>query len=166
MYFHLYLKVGDFFHIPQFLRKCFFGYFQSFISKCHIHTENLPPKTADFISTICGLEEKNWVSNIFLRAARSYLCLPKNATSVGVLSEINWIEPVYRTQVRMVRQLLRVTNMQNSRLSWDKTISEQFVFQTWYKEVKTIVETRNMLAFFGHAMNSLYKLRNYSQVIL
>ena len=33
---------------------------------------------------------------------------------------------------------------------WDKTVSEQFNFQTWYKEVKTIFETHNMLDFFGH----------------
>ena len=58
--------------------------------------------------------------------------------------------------------------MQNSRLtskilSWDKTISEQFGFQTWYKELKTIFETHNMLAFFGHGMNTPYIVEKLKQ---
>ena len=68
----------------------------------------------------------------------------------------------------MVRQFLRVTNMESSRLankilSWDKMVSEQFGFQTWYKEVKTIFETHNLLAFFGHGMNTPYIVEKLKQ---
>ena len=130
--------------------------------------ESCCTSVSDYGSEIWGFETRDGVNKIHLRAARSYLGLPKNATSVGVLSEINWLEPVFRTQIRMVRQFLRVTNMQSSRLaskilSWDKMVSEQFGFQTWYKEVKTIFETHNLLAFFGHGVNTPYIVEKLKQ---
>ena len=60
-----------------------------------------------------------------------YTCerMPKNATSAGVLSEMNWPEPVYRAQVRMVRQYFRIIKMDETRLTrkvhvLDKIFSE------------------------------------------
>ena len=72
---------------------------------------------SDYGSEIWGFEPKDGVTKIHLRAARSFLGLPKNATSVGVLAEINWLEPVFRAQIRMVRQFYRVFNMEDSRLT-------------------------------------------------
>ena len=43
LYFHLYLKNGYSFHIPQFCQKMLFGYFKSQISKCPELSEILPP---------------------------------------------------------------------------------------------------------------------------
>ena len=74
---------------------------------------------------------------------------------VGVLAEINWMEPVYRSQIRMIRQYFRLKFMDNSRLTkqifnWDKDFSIQFpTIQTWYSEVREIFDTHNMLASFG-----------------
>ena len=107
---------------------------------------------SDYGSEIWGFDPRDGVNRIHLRAARSFLGLPKNATSVGVLAEINWLEPVYRAHIRMVRQYFRIFEMSNLRLtkqiiSWDKKVSEEFGFNTWYKEVKQIFETHNMLAF-------------------
>jgi hypothetical protein len=107
---------------------------------------------SDYGSEVWGFEPMDGVTKIHLRAARSFLGLPKNATSVGVLAEINWLEPVFRAHIRMVRQFYRVSNMENCRLTtkifiWDKQISEQFEFQTWYN----VLETHNMLAFLSEA---------------
>ena len=105
---------------------------------------------SDYGSEIWGYEPKDSTRKIHLRAARAFLGVPRNTTSVGVLAEINWTEPIYRTQLRMVRQYLRVTKMHPSRLprkimEWDKSISEQYLnLQTWYKEVKSIFTAHNM----------------------
>ena len=109
---------------------------------------------SDYGSEIWGFEPREGVSKIHLRAARSYLGVPKNTTSVAVLSEINWLEPVYRAQIRMVRQYFRVKSMENSRLTkqiinWDRDFSTHFLNNSnWYNEVKQIFETHNQLAFF------------------
>ena len=126
---------------------------------------------SDYGSEVWGFEPRDAVTKINLRAARSFLGLPKNATSVGVLAEINWLEPVFRAQIRMVRQFCRVFNMENSRLtkkiiSWDKLISEQFGFQTWYKEIKNIFETHNMTAFFERGVDIKYIVDNLKQSML
>ena len=61
---------------------------------------------SDYDSEIWGFEQKDGINKIHLRAARTFLGLPKNTTSVGILTEINWIEPVFRAQIRMVRQFV------------------------------------------------------------
>ena len=126
----------------------------------------------DYGSEIWGFEPRDGTLKIHLRAARSYLGLPKNVTSVGVLAEINWLEPHLRTQIRMVRQFFRVLKMSDKRLPkkvmlWDKKVSEQYNFQTWYKEVKTIFETHNMLNFFGQGScipSTITKLKESMQL--
>ena len=50
---------------------------------------------------------------------------------------------------------------------WDKKVSEQFHFQTWYTEVKMIFETHNMLQFFGHGSyvpSTITKLKESMQL--
>ena len=80
---------------------------------------------ADYGSEIWGYETQDSVNKIQLRAARCFLGLPKHATSAGVLAEISWLEPVYRAQIRMIRQYFRVLKMNDLRLTkkihlWDK----------------------------------------------
>ena len=113
---------------------------------------------SDYGSEIWGFEPKDSTLKIHLRAARTYLGLPRNTTSVGVLSEINWMEPVYRTQLRMVRQYVRILKMHPNRLprrilEWDKNISEEHSFQTWYKEVKSIFLVHNLSSRFDHLLS-------------
>ena len=71
----------------------------------------------------------------------------------------------------MVRQFCRVFNMENSRLtkkiiSWDTKISEQFGFQTWYKEIKNIFETYNMTAIFERGVDIKYIVDNLKHGML
>ena len=119
----------------------------------------------DYGAEVWGFERREGPIKIHLRAARSFLGLPKNATSVGILAEINWLEPVYRTQLRMVRQFFRVLKLSEEKLPklimlWDKNLTDRY--QTWYGEVKTIFDTHNMSEFFGQGScveSTIRKLR-------
>ena len=119
---------------------------------------------SDYGSEIWGFSPREAIIKIHLRAARSYLGLPKNVTKVGVLSEINWVEPVYRGQQRMVRQFLRVSKMNDTRLTkqivnWDQKFSTKFNFQTWYSEVQNLFQDHNMATFFN--LNHDFKQDNF-----
>ena len=59
---------------------------------------------SDYGSEIWGFEQREEISKIHLRAARTFLGVPKNTASPGILAEINWLLPEYRTQIRMIRQ--------------------------------------------------------------
>ena len=113
---------------------------------------------SDYGAEIWGFESRDAISKIHLRAARCFLGLPKHATSAGVLAEINWPEPVYRAQVRMVRQYFRIVKMGNSRLTkkvhlWDKNFSEQHNVQTWSSEIQDILLTHNLENYFDPDLN-------------
>ena len=104
---------------------------------------------ADYGSEIWGYETKDSVNKIQLRAARCFLGLPKHATSAGVLAEISWLEPVCRTQIKMIRQYFRILKMHDSRLTkriylWDKSFFQLLNIQTWTSEVRDILLTHNL----------------------
>ena len=109
---------------------------------------------SDYGSEIWGYLPKEAINKIHLRAARSYLGLPKNVTKAGVATEVNWIEPIYRAQLRIVRQFLRVSKMSTSRLTkqivdWNNRFFLQHKLPTWFSEVGHIFESHNMSAFFN-----------------
>ena len=113
---------------------------------------------SDYGAEIWGFESRDAISKLHLRAARCFLGLPKNATSAGVLSEMNWPEPVYRAQVRMVRQYFRIVKMDETRLTkkihlWDKTFSEVNNIQTWSSEVRDVLLTHNLANYFDPQLN-------------
>ena len=108
---------------------------------------------SDYGSEAWGFENRDAVDKIHLRAARSFLGLPKHATSVGVMAEINWLTPVYRAHVNMVRHYFRLQKMENGRLAkliynWDVSFSEYNNLDTWSSEIKSIFETNNLLHYF------------------
>ena len=53
---------------------------------------------SDYGAEVWGYEIKDELNKIHLRAARSFLGLPKHATLARVLAEISWPEPVYRAR--------------------------------------------------------------------
>ena len=67
----------------------------------------------------------------------------------------------------MVRQFFRVQKLSEEKLPklimlWDKNVSDQFGFQTWYNEVKTIFDSNNLSEFFGQGScveSTIQKLR-------
>ena len=66
---------------------------------------------------------------ILLRAIRAFPGIPKRALIPGVLSEMNWMEPRSRTQIRMIRHFKRLNKLDNSRLTkkiylWDRQLND------------------------------------------
>ena len=108
---------------------------------------------SDYGAEIWGFAPKDAFTKIHVRAARCFLGLPKSATTAGVLAEINWTEPVFMSQVRMIRHYFRVNQLECSRLTkrvleWDKSFSELNNLSTWSSEIKYILNTHNLLHYF------------------
>ena len=113
---------------------------------------------SDYGAEVWGFETKEEINKIHLRAARCYLGLPKHATSAGVLAEISWPEPVYRAQIRMIRQYFRIMKMEDDRLTkqiylWDKSVSERQKIQTWSSEIRCILYDHNQGHIFDPESN-------------
>ena len=113
---------------------------------------------SDYGAEVWGFDSKESANKIQLRAARSFLGLPKHATSAGVLAEISWPEPVYRAHIRMIRQYFRILKMDASRLTkqiyfWDKSFFETLNIQTWSSEVRDILIQHNLNHIFNPEVN-------------
>ena len=99
---------------------------------------------AHYSSEVWGFKSYDSCLKLHLRAARFFLGLPKNAPIPAILKDIDWLQPIYNTQIKMIRQLHRIIKMENSRLTkviflWDLKFSEKFPqLSTWSKEVKEI----------------------------
>ena len=84
---------------------------------------------SDYASEITGYTQYQPTLDLHTRAIRAFLGLPKNSCNVGVLSEVDWLLPEYRTQCKMIRQYSRILSMDNSRLtkqvySFDKSLTQ------------------------------------------
>ena len=108
---------------------------------------------ADYSSEVFGYESFDSSQKIYLRAARSFLGVPKPTSIPGIISEMNLLLPQSRAQIKMARQYHRVLKMSNSRLTkkvffWDKNLNEHNNLNTWYTEVKSIFSQNNMTEIF------------------
>ena len=104
---------------------------------------------SDYGSEAWGYETREAINKIHFGAARVFLGVPKNTTAPGVLAEINWLQPIFRAQIRMIRHYYRVCQMSDNRISklimqWDKQLAEHGNFATWYSEVKSILDENNI----------------------
>jgi hypothetical protein len=115
---------------------------------------------SDYCSEITGYTQYEPTVQLHTRAIRAFLGLPKNSCNEGVLSEVNWLLPEYRTQLKMIRQYSRVVSMDNSRLTkkvylWDRSLNDSNVMSSWSSEVKNI--------FYNCNLNNIYdSLRPFS----
>ena len=101
--------------------------------------ESCVTSISDYGAEIFGYNDYDSNLNLHLRAIRAFIGVPKNAAKAGVLSEIGWVLPKYRTQIRMIRYYHRLLKMPEQRLSkkifiWDKELK----IQNWTNEIKTI----------------------------
>ena len=109
---------------------------------------------AHYSSEVWGYEQYDSTLKIHLRAARFYLGLPKNAPIPAIKADIDWLEPLYSTQIKMIRQYHRIIKMDNSRLTkaillWDRELSSQNnLITTWSSEISRIFDNFN-LGYFG-----------------
>ena len=113
---------------------------------------------SDYISPITGYEENECMLKLHLRAIRAFLGVPKNAPNVGVLSEIGWLMPHFRTRLSMIRLYHRLINMDNQRLTkkiflWDKTLNDRKLISTWYSELKSIFHKCDLDLLFNLGVN-------------
>ena len=112
---------------------------------------------SDYASEITGYTQYQSTLKLYLRAIRAFLGLPKNSYGVGVLSEVDWLLPEYRTQTKMIRQYCRILNMDSDRLtrqvySWDRSLNDSNVVSSWSNEVKSI--------FYRCKLNTTYDSNN------
>ena len=113
---------------------------------------------AQYSSEVWGFESRDPTLKIHLRAARFFLGLPKNAPIPAILSDIDWLEPVRETQIKMIRQFHRIMKMENTRLTkvillWDRKFSERYDhLSTWSSETKAIFQNYE-LGYFSDNFN-------------
>ena len=96
---------------------------------------------SDYGSEIFGFHQYDSIEKLHSRAIRAFLGVPKTAPIAGIRSEINWLEPRSRTQMKMIRMYYRLVSMPNNLLTkkvflWDLNLSESSNFSTWTKEVR------------------------------
>ena len=75
---------------------------------------------------------------------------------MGVLSEVDFLLPEYRTRIQMIRQYHRMINMGNDRLTkqiflWDKDLNSRGIVSTWSSEIETIFEECNLSLLYSTA---------------
>ena len=110
---------------------------------------------SDYASEITGYTQYEPTVQLHTRAIRAFLGLPKNSCNVGVLSEVNWLLPEYRTQSKMVRQYSRLVCMDNSRLTkkvymWDRSLNDADEMSSWSSEIRNIFYNCNLNTTYEH----------------
>ena len=108
---------------------------------------------SDYGSEIFGFHQYDSIEKLHSRAIRAFLGVPKTAPIAGIRSEINWLEPRSRTQLKMIRMYHRLVSMPNNLLTkkvflWDLNLSESSNFSTWTKEVKEVLLRNNSMDLF------------------
>ena len=99
---------------------------------------------SEYGSEVFGFEQYNSSFKLHLRAARAYLGLPKNVTSYGLISELDWMLPQGQMNIKMIRHFGRVLKTPNNRLMkkiyiWDKYLNDKQQITSWLSEIKLIL---------------------------
>ena len=118
---------------------------------------------SDYSAEIFGYTQYEPTLKLHLRAIRAFLGLPKNVTSCAALSEVDWLLPKFRGQIRMVRQYHRILKMESNRLTkkvllWDRTFSESNLITTWSSEIKEIFHSSDLN--FTYDCNQIFPLKH------
>ena len=100
-------------------------------------------------SEIFGYDQFKSAFKLHLRAARTYLGMPKNVTSYGLLSELNWLLPHYQSQIKMVQYFGRLMSTSSNRLmymiyKWDRRMNDTGQVKSWSYEVQSILEEHGL----------------------
>ena len=98
---------------------------------------------------VLGFEQYEASFKLHLRAARAFLGLPKNVTSFGLVSELDWLLPHFQTRIKMIQYFNRIMNTPSNRLMyrvyiWDRKLNENEGINTWSGEVKSILNEHNL----------------------
>ena len=104
---------------------------------------------SEYGSEVFGFQEYDCTLKLHLRAARGFLGLPKNITSFGLISELDWLMPQYQTQIKMIRHFGRLLKTSDHRLMkriyfWDKCLNESGKITSWTSEIQSILYDNNL----------------------
>ena len=100
-------------------------------------------------SEVIGYQKFDSQIKLQLRAARAYLGLPKNVTSSGLLSEVDWLLPQSQSHVRMIQYYHRIMCTPSNRLmyqvyKWDRKLNDQGLIKTWTSEIRSILHDHSL----------------------
>ena len=100
-------------------------------------------------SEVFGFTEYDSAFKLHMRAVRAFLGLPKNVTSFGLVSEVDWLLPHLQTQTKMIQHFGRIMRTSSNRLMyrvfvWDCKLNETEQIKSWSSEVKTILYENNL----------------------
>ena len=100
-------------------------------------------------SEVFGFAEYDSAFKLHMRAVRAFLGLPKNVTSFGLVSEVDWLLPQLQTQTKMIQHFGRIMRTSSNRLMyrvfvWDCKLNETEQIKSWSSEVKTILYENNL----------------------
>ena len=104
---------------------------------------------SEYRSEVFVFDQYDSSFKLHLRAARAYLGLPKNVTSFGLISEVDWMLPQAQMQIKMIRHFGRLLKTPNNRLMkriyiWDKYLNESEQISSWSGEIKSILYANNL----------------------
>ena len=90
------------------------------------------------------------------------------SVNVGVLSEVDWLLPEYRTQLKMIGQYQRMLKMTNCRLTkkvylWDRALNDSGALTSWNSEIKKVFYSCNQHSIYDN--NVPFSLKNVVQSI-
>ena len=106
----------------------------------------------DYSHEVIGFHQYSGSASVHTKAIRAYLGVGHSANLCGLRSEMGWLEPRSRTQVKMFRYFLKLRKMPDDRLTKQIFIYDQYFMQQnpnlqcWSSEIKQIC-LRNNLAF-------------------
>ena len=112
---------------------------------------------------IFGYKSYDSALQIYIRAARSFLGVPKNASTHGIISEMNQLLPQYRNHIKMIRQYHRLLNSKNTNICkkvflWDKRLNEGDLVNTWYSEIRNIFHENDLSHIFTN--ESIFEIKS------
>jgi hypothetical protein len=85
---------------------------------------------SDYDGEVTGYNKYDKNLKVHLRAIRAFIGLLRNACSLGVMSEVDWLLPSFQTKMKILGQYHRIVNISNNlvNLQW---CHSQLIFDVW-----------------------------------
>ena len=126
---------------------------------------------SDYSHEVIGFHQYSGSALIHSKAIRSYLGVGHSANLCGLRSEMGWMEPRSRSQIRMFRYFLKLKKMPDDRLTKKIFIYDQYFMQQnpnlqcWSSEIKQII-IRNNLVFSVDTVPPKLLCKNLENILL
>ena len=125
----------------------------------------------DYAHDVIGFHQYSGSDKIHTKAIRSYIGVGHSAPLCAIRSEMSWLEPRSRTQIKMLRFYFRMMQMSNSRLTKQIFLYDQHIskgnpnISTWSNEITQILG-RNNLFFVSSVVNPKTALKTLHNSLL